>query len=63
MMRMIIITIIIRITINIIVTIRLLALMISIILMIRIICPLSRTHEGERLGKSGKGVRKGIRCC
>ena len=62
MMRMIIITIIILITIKIIVTIRLLALMILIILII-IICPLSRIHEGKRLGKSGKGVRKGIRCC
>ena len=62
MMRMIIITIIIRIMIKIIVTIRLLALMILIILII-MICPLSRIHEGKRLGKSGKGVRKGIRCC
>ena len=63
MMRMIIITVIILITIKIIVTIRLLALMILIILIIIIICPLSRIHEGKRLGKSGKGVRKGIRCC
>ena len=62
-MRMLIITIIIFIMIIIIVTIRLLVLMLLIILIIIIKCSRSIIHEGKRLGRSGKGVRQGIRCC